>query len=357
MGGSPQKICLVLQVLLSTVLSFQIIKKTQTASVVEPGGRVRLLCQADNYYEYCSWRHTNTPYNLNKGVRECHFEWKRKHGAVRRQACDSALQHSVTLTGNYERHECGIIITGAQLQDAGQWTCEMEKYVLGGSRGSGTTRTKVFSLEVVPPTTTTTTTTTTVAYEDDDGHYDYVEEDSDEEEQDESYEEEEEEEDDSDEDDHEEEEYLEYDATTTMAAPSTIVSMDTTTSFNPTYTSWHPNQEQRGDTGPEYPEYQEYPDHSDNSTAELDYAESSRLQVEEVRDVTLQEEDTSAVSIVGVVCGLLVALVAAGGVVAALLVWRRRRRSEAVVTMSKILEDSEARGSILEQAEVSTSLA
>ena len=47
--------------------------------VVEPGGRVRLLCQADNYYEYCSWRHTNTPYTLNKGVRECHFEWKRKH--------------------------------------------------------------------------------------------------------------------------------------------------------------------------------------------------------------------------------------------------------------------------------------
>ena len=34
-------------------------------------------------------------------------------------------------------------------------------------------------------------------------------------------------------------------------------------------------------------------------------------------------QDTSAVSIVGVVCGLLVALVAAGGVVAALLVWRR----------------------------------
>ena len=44
---------------------------------------------------------------------------------MRRQACDSALQHAVTLTGNYERHECGIIITGAQLQDAGQWTCEV----------------------------------------------------------------------------------------------------------------------------------------------------------------------------------------------------------------------------------------
>ena len=174
----------------------------------------------------------------------------------------------------------------------------MEKYVLGGSRGSGTTRTKVFSLEVVAPTTTSTTTTTTVAYEDDDGHYDYAE-DSDEEDQDESYEEEEEE-DDSDEDDHEEDEYLEYDATTTTAVPTAAVpttlfstswhptdSTDTTSHYS---TSWHPDQEQRGDTGPEYTEYQEYSDHSDNSTAELDYAESSRLQVEEVRDVTLLEE-------------------------------------------------------------------
>ena len=158
--------------------------------------------------------------------------------------------------------------------------------MLGGSRGSGTTRTKVFSLEVVAPTTTTTTTTT-AAYEDDDGHYDYAE-DSEEEDQDESYEEEEEE-DDSDEDDHEEDEYLEYDATT---AQPTTVPTDTTSHFPTTLftTSWHPDQEQRGDTGPEYTEYQEYSDHADNSTAELDYAESSRLQVEEVRDVTLLEE-------------------------------------------------------------------
>ena len=167
----------------------------------------------------------------------------------------------------------------------------MEKYVLGGSRGSGTTRTKVFSLEVVAPTTTTTTTTTTtVAYEDDDGHYDYAE-DSDEEDQDESYEEEEEE-DDSDEDDHEEDEYLEYDATPAQptTVPTDTTSHSPTTLYSPTTTSLHPDQEQRGDTGPEYTEYQEYSDHADNSTAELDYAESSRLQVEEVRDVTLLEE-------------------------------------------------------------------
>ena len=58
--------------------------------VVEPGGRVRLLCQADNYYEYCSWRHTNTPYTLNKGVRECHFEWKRKHVSLLENICERA---------------------------------------------------------------------------------------------------------------------------------------------------------------------------------------------------------------------------------------------------------------------------
>ena len=46
------------------------------------------------------------------------------------------------------------------------------------------------------------------------------------------------------------------------------------------------------------------------------------------------------------------ALLAAAGVVAGVLVWRRRRNTAGVVTMSKILEDSEARGSILEETEV-----
>ena len=58
--------------------------------VLEPGGRVRLVCQADSYYEYCSWRHTNTPYNRNKGVRECHFEWKRKHVSRLENICERA---------------------------------------------------------------------------------------------------------------------------------------------------------------------------------------------------------------------------------------------------------------------------
>ena len=46
------------------------------------------------------------------------------------------------------------------------------------------------------------------------------------------------------------------------------------------------------------------------------------------------------------------AVLAAAGVLAGVLVIRRRRATAGVVTMSKILEDSEARGSILEEAEV-----
>ena len=59
---------------------------------------------------------------------------------------------------------------------------------------------------------------------------------------------------------------------------------------------------------------------------------------------------------VGIVVGVVVAVLAAAGVVAGLMLVRRRRTTAGVVTMSKILEDSEARGSILEEAEVTITL-
>ena len=61
---------------------------------------------------------------------------------------------------------------------------------------------------------------------------------------------------------------------------------------------------------------------------------------------------SSSFPVVGIVVGVLVAVLAAAGVLAGVLVIRRRRATAGVVTMSKILEDSEARGSILEEAEV-----
>ena len=54
----------------------------------------------------------------------------------------------------------------------------------------------------------------------------------------------------------------------------------------------------------------------------------------------------------GVTVGVVIAVLAAAGVVAGVVGVRRRRASAGVVTMSKILEDSEARGNILEETEV-----
>ena len=91
-----QKILLAFQLTFSTVLSFRVVKHTQTADVssgasarcrvslivivkaLAPGGSVTLTCQTNAYYEYCGWRHVNNNAR-HIGVRECHFEWKRKH--------------------------------------------------------------------------------------------------------------------------------------------------------------------------------------------------------------------------------------------------------------------------------------
>ena len=54
---------------------------------------------------------------------------------------------------------------------------------------------------------------------------------------------------------------------------------------------------------------------------------------------------------VGVICGVLVGVVAAGGILAGLL-WRRRRNRVQTVTMSKLIEENDALGTLLEENEV-----
>ena len=39
--------------------------------------------------------------------------------------------------GNYEQHECKVELKNVSLPDVGKWECELESYVLGGSKGSG----------------------------------------------------------------------------------------------------------------------------------------------------------------------------------------------------------------------------
>jgi len=51
----------------------------------------------------------------------------------------------------------------ALISDSGVWSCEVESYYLGGSKGSGSVRIGEFNVEVLKPTTNTTTTTTTTS--------------------------------------------------------------------------------------------------------------------------------------------------------------------------------------------------
>ena len=89
---------------------------------VKVGGTVELMCQTDDDYEYCDWWVGN--FTLEK---ECKFEWKRKHGGVRRQKCDN-LRDRMEFDGNYDAHECKVVLSNVGLKDAGIWTCKIEEY-------------------------------------------------------------------------------------------------------------------------------------------------------------------------------------------------------------------------------------
>ena len=38
--------------------------------------------------------------------------------------------------GNYDAHECKVLLKNVSLSDQGRWTCEVESYVYGIARGS-----------------------------------------------------------------------------------------------------------------------------------------------------------------------------------------------------------------------------
>ena len=118
---------------------------------VSHGQQFLLSCQADSSYEFCKFR--------SPGGQFCDFEWKRSVWNVTQADC-AGLEDRVTFAGSYEDHECALIVDGAAESDQGLWTCEVESYVLGGGRGSGSLRIGEFNV-VIPATTITTTTTTT----------------------------------------------------------------------------------------------------------------------------------------------------------------------------------------------------
>jgi hypothetical protein len=120
---------------------------------IEVGNTVRLSCKSDGHYEYCVWRYRN---------RVCNFEWKKSHGAVKKQTC-TELDNRAIFRGDYNGHECAIDLTNVQLSDNGEWSCEMESYVWGIVRGY--THKKSLNLRVVKEITPEPATTPYVSHE------------------------------------------------------------------------------------------------------------------------------------------------------------------------------------------------
>ena len=80
-----------------------------------------LMCQSSSSWEFCIWKQKNAGVDQ----KECLLEWKRAKGGVAVQECDDSLNHRVTISGNYDRHECGLTISAVTTKDAGTWECEV----------------------------------------------------------------------------------------------------------------------------------------------------------------------------------------------------------------------------------------
>eukprot|EP00092_Neocalanus_flemingeri_P076630 GFUD01095061.1.p1 GENE.GFUD01095061.1~~GFUD01095061.1.p1 ORF type:complete len:309 (+),score=91.30 GFUD01095061.1:36-962(+) len=139
--------------------TFRIVSYTQNEQSFVPGQTLSLTCKSNSAWEFCLWKHTNSDYK-EVGVRDCLMEWKRAKGGVSVEKCHAELTDRVSISGDYDNQECGLTITGLEVEDGGSWECEMEEYKFG-DWASGSKHSQNISVSVEYKTTTTTTTTAT----------------------------------------------------------------------------------------------------------------------------------------------------------------------------------------------------
>eukprot|EP00092_Neocalanus_flemingeri_P076628 GFUD01095059.1.p1 GENE.GFUD01095059.1~~GFUD01095059.1.p1 ORF type:complete len:301 (+),score=88.35 GFUD01095059.1:36-938(+) len=139
--------------------TFRIVSYTQNEQSFVPGQTLSLTCKSNSAWEFCLWKHTNSDYK-EVGVRDCLMEWKRAKGGVSVEKCHAELTDRVSISGDYDNQECGLTITGLEVEDGGSWECEMEEYKFG-DWASGSKHSQNISVSVEYKTTTTTLKTTT----------------------------------------------------------------------------------------------------------------------------------------------------------------------------------------------------
>eukprot|EP00092_Neocalanus_flemingeri_P103739 GFUD01132781.1.p1 GENE.GFUD01132781.1~~GFUD01132781.1.p1 ORF type:complete len:338 (+),score=97.91 GFUD01132781.1:37-1050(+) len=313
--------------------TFRIVSYTQNEQSFVPGQTLSLTCKSDSSWEFCLWKHTNSDYK-EVGVRDCLMEWKRAKGGVSVEKCHAELTNRVSISGDYDNQECGLTITGLEVEDGGSWECEMEEYKFGDWL-SGNKHSHSFNVNVNLRTTTTISTTTTTL-------------------------------------------------TTTVTTTSTTTTfMHTTTSASTTteivteeettalpITTNHPENSSLHEDDDDSEEVMEtnyeYEESNENHGHQEDQETIDSNKPEGRSDIPIYDEDVEALAIedeasaegsVGVIVGIVVLVLGlAIGTAVGGIFWNRKRKSIDVVSLHKIRDNSGASNSFLEDSEYHVSI-
>ena len=89
---------IVLLTILSTSYAFELVTVEPKATVIPYGGKLRLTCNPDNYYEWCKFIHND---------KICDFQWKRDFVNITTLEC-SDFEGRARFVGVYDNYECGL---------------------------------------------------------------------------------------------------------------------------------------------------------------------------------------------------------------------------------------------------------
>ena len=85
-------------VIISTSSAFELVKVEPASTTVPHGGKLRLTCNPDGYYEWCKFTHSD---------KVCDFQWKKDVWNITTLEC-SAFEGRASFFGKYDNYECGL---------------------------------------------------------------------------------------------------------------------------------------------------------------------------------------------------------------------------------------------------------
>ena len=87
-------------VILSTSYAFELVTVEPKATEISYGGKLRLTCNPDGYYEWCKFIHND---------KVCDFQWKKDVWNITTLEC-SDFEERARFVGTYDNYECGMEI-------------------------------------------------------------------------------------------------------------------------------------------------------------------------------------------------------------------------------------------------------